>query len=159
MSSGFKGEHVTLGVYDPVYNPYNVDDGLIAYGKATVGPELEFPNIANLQHTSSQGVEPVAMDILAHAINVQFLEATQGQYYPANQYDGYVLAFHGEHGAATKDISSITLLATNIRGLTDASVQFNAHQVFINGSGAHLPNGQVPFFDLAVKFSGSDHHR
>ena len=153
MNSGFRGEHAFLGVYDPVYTPNDPSQGLLAFGTSTVGPQAEFPDVGAMPQTGAGPVAHTSFDISAHTIKLRFPDETQGETLPSGGYDGYVLAFKGN---PTQDISAIRLLSTNIGGITPETVEFNGHQVFINGAGAELPAGQAPYITLGVRFSGSD---
>ena len=148
MTFNLHGEHVTLGVYEPSYNPFNVYQGLVAYGHATVGPGVEFPNVAALPNTGHGVATEAAINVTANSLTIALSPSLEGAHITNEPYNGYVLAFQGK-----ADIVGMRLLSTDISGIDAAHVHFNGHQVFINGSGLDLPAGEQAYATFGFRFA------
>lgn len=158
---GFSGQSVSLGYYYQVYVPSVPTLGRIAYGTATVGPGVEFPNTANLLTYLPPGTVPAgsSIDIGTNSITVTRPISEEGMTLaPGTFYT--VLTLLDPYAPR---ISGVELLATNApvsaagSGIVGVS-SFDANHIVAGGTipaGVTLPKDQPVFATIGVQF---EHH-
>lgn len=151
MSRGFLGDTVTIGVYDPIYDPTDVTQGLIAYGSNVVSGRVEFPNLAeDLTSNAGRSIAPSNINILANKVHAT-IYGLEGSTLEPGIFDGYVIGFSGKK---TDRIRNVAIDDTNIEGLDRHSILYGSHRILINGSGLSFPN-EPAILDLSVQFKHS----
>ena len=74
MGRGFIGDTVTVGLFEPVYDPATLD-GLQAYGSARVGGHVEFPNFSQATNVTGGVLQADIIDVSANHINLTLPES------------------------------------------------------------------------------------
>ena len=147
-SAGFEGDVVSLSVYYP--NIAATEQS--AYGVATVGPDLEFPNVAAL----STGYQPpgtylvdASVDLTSDQITISYPISEEGVNFLTAPFNGYVLTVNNP---GAEIIAGVSIAETNIPGLTAADLTFTGDTIDVNLSGLTLPSDAAGSIQLSVSF-------
>jgi hypothetical protein len=152
IAAGFDGDLVSLSAFYPLTIPSD----LLAFGTAIVGPNVEFPSVADLATTN---VPPgiilanPSVDFTTNTILIDYPKSNQGLQILNGVFNGFVFQVLTP---TAPTITGVSLIQTNIPGLTSSDVSFtpSTKSIDLNGAGLTLPTNAPASIELAVGFPG-----
>jgi len=148
--TGFDGDKVTVGIYEPSVAPAN----LIGSGSATVTPGVTtFPDGSLTPGPAAGNVTHlITADAILSGDTMEFLFPTseEGEQFPSTSFNGTVFQIANNDPGVT----ALSHLTTNIPGLTaaDFAISDSGHTIAINFAGITLPTSVQPSFTASFSF-------
>ncbi|MBV9771687.1 MAG: hypothetical protein JOZ32_19100 [Bryobacterales bacterium] len=144
---GFDGQQVTLGLYYPNLSPTSIE----GFGVATVTSGTT--TFSNLNVFPQPGVTLVVPDITLNGsvISYQYSASDAGSRAATAPFNGEVFTTFTPANTP-ESVTGVSLLGTNITGLTASSLSFSANTIRVNDSGIVLPGSGSGFAQIGVTF-------